>query len=502
MIDMALHAEVRRLFYAEHWKTGTIAAQLGLHHDTVERAVGVEYFDSRTRHERPSALDFYKPFLAEILEQYPKLVCTRLLRMAQERGYTGGIRAVRRFASSRRRQSRSEAFLRLHTLPGEQGQVDWGCFGKMTVGRAQRQLCCFVMVLSWSRGMFARFFLDQTTDSFLQGHQLAFQSFGGCPRVLLYDNLKSVVLDRVGDHIRFNPRILELAGHYHFAPRPCAPYRGNEKGKVERLIRFIRESFFAARAFSSLDDLNAQLAHWIQTVAHRRPVPGDAEKLPVANALEQERCRLVALPEHQLCCDLTRAVASGKTPYVRFDGNDYSIPHTLIRKPLTLIATETQVRIVDGAQVVALHTRSYDRGRSFEDPTHLCALGEQKRHAHALRARDRLRCGCPHADELIEALALAGSSLGWHTRRLVALLDQYGNTDLDTAIALALQKKAVSAEAVAHILDQQSRARHLPPPLPVVLPDNPRVRNLRVTAHSLGPYDALSQKEEKDDTHV
>ena len=97
---------------------------------------------------------------------------------------------------------------------------------------------------------------------------------------------------------------------------------------------------------------------------------------------------------------------------------------------------------------------------------------------------------------------MAGSSLGWHTRRLVALLDQYGNTDLDNAIAFALQKKAVSAEAVAHILDQQARARHLPPPLPVVLPDNPRVRNLRVTAHSLADYDALSQKQEKDDANV
>lgn len=223
MIDIGLHAEVRRLFYAEHWKVGTIAEQLGVHHETVERAVGVEYFANKTRHLQPSPLDPYKPFLAETLERYPRLVGTRLYRMVQDRGYTGSIRPVRRFARSIRRQGRSEAFLRRHTLPGQEGQVDWGCFGRIKVGHALRALSCFVMVLGWSRGMYARFFLDQTMESFLHGHTEAFETFGGCPRVLLYDNLKSVVLDRVGDHIRFHPRLLELAGHYHFAPQPCAP---------------------------------------------------------------------------------------------------------------------------------------------------------------------------------------------------------------------------------------------------------------------------------------
>jgi hypothetical protein len=293
-----------------------------------------------------------------------------------------------------------------------------------------------------------------------------------------------------------------MAGHYHFAPQPCAPYRGNEKGKVERLIRFLRESFFAARTYTSLEDLNAQLTYWIEAVAHRRPVPGDPDKTSVADALQQEQPRLVALPEHPLCCVLTRSVVSGKTPYVRFDGNDYSIPHTLVRKPLTLVASETEVSVMDGASLVARHARSYDRGRPIEDPRHLSELGDKKRHARTLRTRDRLRCSCPHTDELLDALALAGSSLGWHTRRLHVLLDQYGAADLDAAIAAALQKGAISAEAVAHLLDQQARARRRPPALSVVLPDNPRVRDLRVTSHSLGSYDALSQGQDKDDIHV
>jgi transposase len=120
----------------------------------------------------------------------------------------------------------------LETLPGEQAQVDWGHFGPLQIGRARRPLSCFVLVLSWSRAMYAQFALDQTLESFLRGHVEAFTALQGVPRQILYDNLKSVVLERVGDHIRFHPRLLELAGHYHFLPRPCAVARANEKDRA------------------------------------------------------------------------------------------------------------------------------------------------------------------------------------------------------------------------------------------------------------------------------
>ena len=141
----------------------------------------------------------------------------------------------------------AEAFLRLKTHPGEQAQVDWGHFGTIRIGNADRPLWCFVMVLSWSRAMWARFVLDPQMEGFLRCHQQAFHALGGVPRVVLYDNLKSVVIDRIGDEVRFNDRILEFAGHFAYDPRPCAPYRGNEKGRVERRIRDLRESCFAAR---------------------------------------------------------------------------------------------------------------------------------------------------------------------------------------------------------------------------------------------------------------
>jgi transposase len=442
---------------------------------------------------RPSMLDPYKAFLAETLEQHPRLRATRLFEMARDRGYQGSVVQLRRHVATIRPAPRTEAYLRLQTLPGEQAQVDWGHFGTIRVGHAKRTLSCFVMVLSWSRAMFARFALDQTLESFMRGHVEAFSALGGVPRSILYDNLKSVVLERAGDHVRFNEGMLFFAGHYHFAPKPCAPYRGNEKGKVERTIQYLRDGFFAARRFASVQDLNAQLAGWIERTAHARKVPGDPDGRLVRDALEEERTRLLALPEHPWPCHTTRSVVSGKQPYIRFDRNDYSIPHHLVGKPLVLTATEDEVRITNGTHVFTTHPRCYDEKQIIEDPAHIEELAREKRRAHDLRGRDRLRAACPAADKFIEALAQRGEHLGGQVARLLKLLDRVGPAELDVALKDALGRGAVGAASVAHVLEQRARARKAVPAIDVVLPADPRVRDLRVTPHALDSYDALAK---------
>ena len=491
MISLLQRAEIRRLFYAEHWPIGTIADAVGVHHETVRRALNRDRGIHPGPQIRPSTLDPYKAFITATLEQYPRLRATRLWAMLRDRGYPGSTVQVRRYVRTVRPAARAEAFFRLDTLVGEQGQVDWGNFGAIPIGRARRVLSCFVLVLSWSRAVYARFAFDQTLESFLRGHVEAFAALGGVPRTLLYDNLKSVVLERSGEHIRFHPRLLELAGHYHFAPQPCAVARGNEKGRVERMIQYLRHAFFAARRFHSIHDLNAQLAQWIADTAHQRPVPGDPTGRRVADALDEERPRLLPLPEHPFACDLVRAVASGKTPYLRVDGNDYSIPHILIRRPLTLVASEFEIRVLDGATEVARHPRSYNRGQRIEAEAHLAALTAAKRRAHELRGRDRLRQACPHAEAFLDALARRGDLVARHTTALLRLLDQYDPGELDAALADAVARDALSAWAIAHRLDQRARARRTPPAVPGLLPADPRARELRVTPHRLADYDGL-----------
>ncbi len=497
MIDAALRTRIRALFFGEHWKVGTIVTQLGLHRDTVERAIEVERMLNAHIRLCRSQLDPFKPFVEETLRAYPRLRATRLFEMLKLRGYAGGVGIVRTHVRTLRRTSRHEAFLRRETFPGEEAQVDWGSFGTLRIGHATRALMCFVMVLSHSRAVFARFYLDARMESFLDGHVAAFEAFGGAPRKILYDNLKSAVLDRVGDHIRFHPRLLELCGHYHTQAQPCAPYRGNEKGKVERTIRYLRDSFFAARRYRDLDDLNAQLADWIGRVADARTVPGNASKELVRDARERERARLIPRPEHRFPTEGVVAVASGKTPYLRFDRNDYSIPHTLVRKPLTLVVSLTTVRVLDGTTEVARHARSFDAGQRVEVAAHLDALVDQKRHAHELRGRDRLRSACPAAEGFFKTLAERHQSLARPAVRLGQLLDEYGAAALERALREAIERGSVSAESVAHLLAQRARRASGPTPVEVPLPDDPRVR-VRVEPHALDAYDRLTDRTPKE----
>ena len=317
-IDEKTRAEILRLYYAEKWKIGTIARQLGVHHATVERAVAATGEPVHLRRRRPSMIDPFLPFVRQTLAVWPGLPSTRLYQMAVERGYRGSQSHFRNMIAPERPRPMAEAYLRLKTLPGEQAQVDWAHFGKVRIGRAERPLMGFVMVLSYSRRPFLRFYLNAGMDNFLRGHVEAFEAWQGVPRELWYDNLKSVVAERRGDAIRFNPRFLDFAGHYRFLPKPVAVARGNEKGRVERAIRYVRDSFFAARAWRDIDDLNAQAQAWCDGIAADRPWAED-RSIAVREAFERESGSFIALPGDRYPADERVEVRIGKTPYARFD---------------------------------------------------------------------------------------------------------------------------------------------------------------------------------------
>ncbi len=492
MITPAQRAEIRRLYYSEHWKLGTIAAQLGLHRETVRAAVEHASGSVRGGVCRPTALDPYLPFIRDTLAQYPRLRATRIHEMVRQRGYPGSVIQVRRLVRRLRPETTRTVYRRIVTLIGEQAQVDWGSFGKVRIGHGTRAVSGFVMVLGYSRAIAALFTLDQTLESFLRGHVEAFEALGGIARTLVYDNLRSAVLDRRGTAVQFHPRLLELAGHYHFAPRPCTPGRGNEKGKIERQIQYLRHAFFAARPFRDLDDLNDQFRRWRDDIAHQRRHPEQPDRT-VAEVWADEQPRLLPLPAHPFETDLVRVVRSGKTPYVRFDRNLYSIPHTRVRKPLTLLASDTRIRILDQQTELARHRRTYDTGQTVEDPAHLEGLLAATRQANVHTTRDRLRAAVPATAALFERLAERGEALRPHATRLLALLDDYGPQELAAAVDDALQRDALGAGSITHILETRRRQRGLKPPLRLTLPDRPGLRDLDVQPHDLETYDALGQ---------
>ena len=491
-------AEILRRHHADHWPAGTIAAQLNLHRDSVVRILTQAGLPTLNRIERPSAIDPYLPFIRETLTQFPRLRASRLYAMVKDRGYPGKPDHFRHLIARHRPRPKSEAYLRLRTLPGEQCQIDWGHFGHLEIGQAKRPLMAFVAVLSWSREIFLRFYLGAHMENFLRGHVDAFTAWGGVPRVALYDNLKSAVLERQGTVIRFNPILLALAGHYRFEPRPVAVARGNQKGRVERAIRYIRDAFFAGRSFTGIDDLNAQATAWTSGPARERRSPED-ESLSVGAAFAQEQGRLLAVPDDAFPTDEVKAVSAGKTPYVRFDLNDYSIPHDCVSRTLTVAANLETVRILDGQAVIAAHPRSFDRGQQIECSKHIETLVEHKRAAHAHRGADQLITLIPASRELLTQATERGEPLGRTARALSELMETYGITELAAGIADALARGVPHPNAVRLALERRRLIRDEPPPVAVPLPDNVKRRDVPVRPHALDGYDRLMESDDGQD---
>ena len=500
MIPRHLEAEILRLYHAEGWRIGTLCRQLRVHRDAVRRVL-TQAGIAPPLLVRPSMIEPFVPFIQDTFARYPTLRASRLYHMVRERGYSGSADHFRHLMRRFRPRPVAEAYLRLRTLAGEQGQVDWAHFGHLQIGRARRTLMAFVMVLSYSRHLFLRFYLNAAMPSFLHGHVAAFNHFNAVPRTLLYDNLRSAVLERRSDAIRFHPTLLELSAWYRFQPRPVAVARGNEKGRVERAIRFVRERFFAARRFADLADLNAQALTWCLGEAAERPCPEDRDR-SVRACFEEEQPRLLGLPAEPFPCEERIVVRAAKTPYVRFDLNDYSIPYTHVRRSLELLATLETVRVVMGAEILAVHPRSFDRGAQIEDPAHIQSLVDHKRAGRAHRAMDRLHHAAPTAGRFFKLAAARGVHLAVLTRGLLELLQTHGAGALEEALAAALREDTAHLGAVRHFIDLHRARRGQSPPIPVALPDDPRVRALTVRAHPLTDYEQLTREARDEHSHV
>ncbi|HEX4172819.1 MAG TPA: IS21 family transposase [Acetobacteraceae bacterium] len=487
-----LEAQILRYYHVERWRIGTIARQLHVHHGTVARVLAQAGLPRIGPPARRSRVEPYLPFIHQTLEKFPTLTASRLYAMVCERGYRGSGDHFRHLIACYRPRPAAQAYLRLRSLPGEQAQVDWAHFGHLVIGRARRPLMAFVMVLSHSRQIFLRFFLDARMENFLRGHVAAFEAWQGVPRVLLYDNLKTAVLERRGDAIRFHPTLLSFAGHYRYEPRPVAVARGNEKGRVERAIRYVRDGFFAARTFTDLDDLNAQAEAWCNGLAADRRCPEDLKR-SVREVFAEEAPRLLPLPDNPAPLLEHVAVSVGKTPYVRFDLNTYSVPHTHVRRVLTVLADPHEVRVVDGGAVLARHPRSYDRDAQIEQAGHVEALEQQKRAARQHRATDRLVQAAPASQTLLIRAAERGANLGTITAALMRLLAQTSAAEMQAAILEALQRGVPHPNAVRLALSRRRQQRGEPPPVGVALPAHLQARDTLVQPHALETYDQLKE---------
>lgn len=484
-IGIDIEAEIRRLFYAEHWRRGTIAAQLGIHSDVVSRVTGNVGMKRGTRRTSPLLLEPFAPFVVETLTQYPSLRATRLLDMIRERGYAGSLRTLRRYVKTVRPKARAVALLRVDTLPGEQSQIDWAHVGEIAVPGGTRKLWVFVAVLAHSRACFAELVFSQDVHSLRRSLVRAASFFGGVTRQWLFDNPKTVVIARRGDLVRFHPELLDIAAQLHVQPRLCTPRQPQQKGRVERLIRYLKDRFFAARRFHSIEHGNAQLLDFIAHVAHQRPHPGFPDRT-VADVFDEERPRLLALPDPLPATDLVMPVPFDKTAFFCLDTNQYSAPSAYACRTLTLMASDTEIRLLDGDAEVARHPRCWGRHQRIESPAHRAELLEEKRAARDLKSRDRLRAEIPGAEVLLARWFDAGRNVGSLAARTLQLLDAYGPSITTEAVAEMIARGTHDPGALA-ILCEQRRRGPAGPPAAIHFGDHVRERD--VIPHDLGDYD-------------
>jgi transposase len=343
-----------------------IARQLERDRKTVRKYIerGLEAPAYGPREPRPTVVTPFAPYLRERIATFPELTGSRLLREIRELGYSGGYTAVKDFLRAIRPRALQAFERRFETPPGKQAQVDFAFFRAVFTDQpdAERIVWLFSMVLGHSRMMWGRFVAHQDLQTVLRCHIAAFEALGGVPAEILYDRMKTAVLGEVDDQgIAYNRKLLDLATHYRFLPKACAPYRAKTKGKVERPFRYVREDFFLGGSFRNLDDLNAQFRHWLDTVANPRRHATTGRI--VLEHFAEEKPYLKALPAIPFTVVLTLDRRITRDGMVSVGGNLYSVPDSTRRRVVEVHTLANEIRILEDDQLIAVHPVLEGRGQ-------------------------------------------------------------------------------------------------------------------------------------------
>lgn len=454
MIDYELFARIKECRQQHGLTVPQIAQELSLDPRTVAKWLAQANFRPRQAKPKASKLDPFKPTLQRLLEKHP-YTGMQLFQRLREEGYDGGYSILKQYLRLVR-PKRPPAFLTLTFAPGECAQVDWGEFGTVAVGSTRRRLSFFVMVLCYSRMMYLEFTTSQTMEHFLACHRNAFEFFGGVPARIMVDNLKSAVIRRVvGQGPVFNTRYLDFAHHYGFVISPCNIGKGNEKGRVENGVGYIKKNFLNGLELDAFAPINPAARLWLNTIANQR-LHGETRKKPVELfGEEQPTLKLLASPAYDVATILP-VVASSRFR-VTFETNRYSVPAAYASARLTLKVYPDRLCLYHQELLIARHVRSFDRHQDFEDPDHPKELLAQRQNARQQKLLQRFFALSPRAHAYYQELLHRSLNPQHHITRIVALAEIHGQQPVAQAMEDAFQFHAFRAEYLASILEQRAR---------------------------------------------
>jgi transposase len=484
VIDYETFAKIHDCHDRQGLTIAQTARALGLDRRTVAAWLARPRFEPRRPRPRGSVLDPFKPRITRLLDTHP-YSAVQIFQRLHEEGYGGGMTLVRDYVR-RVRPPRQPVYLKLHFAPGECVQVDWGTKGTVAVGHTRRRLSFFVMVLAFSRQMFVEFTVSQTMEHFLACHEHAFAAIGGVPSKIMVDNLKSAVLQRLaGTAPVFNPRYLDFARHHGFDIIPCNVGRGNEKGRVESGVGYVKKNFLHGLELAEFGTIQAAVQVWLDTVANVR-IHGETHQRPV-DLLVQERPHLRPLNPHPYDVAQTSTSVASSQFRITLDTNQYSVPSTYAHRRLTVKAYPDRVCIYFDNQLIARHARRYGRHEDIEDPDHARGLIAQRHRAREQRLMLRFLALSPQAAAYYEGLEQRRFNARHHVRKILALTEIYGTDAVARAIADGLAFAAFSAEYITNILEV--RARALPEPGPLQLTRRSDLLDIDIAPPDLDAYE-------------
>jgi len=493
MISYEIYCQIIQM-KQDHLRTSQIAMKLELNEQTVRHWLNEECYRQRKAGTRISKLDPYKPQILRWLEIYP-YSSMQIFQRLKEEGYQGGVTILKDYVT-KIRPRKQKAFLSLSFSPGECAQVDWGQYGTVTVGSTKRRLSFFVMVLCYSRMMYVEFTLLEQMEHFLSCHQNAFQFFGGVPEAIMVDNLKCAVIKRhVGQNPVFNPRYLDFANHYGFKIRACGVGKGNEKGRVENAVGYVKKNFLAGLDIPNFSAIQPAVLNWKNQIANVR-IHGTTHKQP-CEMFKTEKPSLHPLPAMLFDIASIRPVRVNNRFRVTADSNRYSTPAEYAGSHLTLKAYPDRLCMYHHNKLIAEHTRSYDRHQDFENPDHPRQLLQHRRKAREQKLFMCFLTLSPKADEYYKQLAKRRMNPRHHIRQIVALSEIYGVEKLARAIEDAFTFQAFSCEYIANILEQREHV--LPQAGALHLTRRQDLLELDMEEPNLSIYDC-EQEQNKGDT--
>ena len=481
-------AEVLRLSLIDGMSARVIAKRLSMSRNTVRKMLGrAPARTNRPTAKRGSILEPYKPEIKDLLDEVPEMRAPAVLERLRVLGYTGGVTIVRDYLRHARPRSCREAFLTLDFHPGAAMQVDWADFGYAIPG-CPRRVSALVIALCYSRYLYIEFTLSQRFGTFVRAMERGLDFFGGTTVVDIFDNMKTVVITNNQKTVQFNQNFLAYSRARSFGIRACTPGKGNEKGRVERPIGFVRERFWPGRRFTSLLDLNTQASAWRDDFANNREhdVTG---KIPSLVFKHEEKHLLRPLTKNPPF-ETDDIVSTGVTKLFRigFDRNRYSVPPRMVGQPLVVRANDEIVAAYIGVKQVALHRRSWGIGEDIEHPSHrAAALSKKPRAAAGVLPAHLIGLGETGAAYL-RVFAAGRRSIARELRRLTFLCELFTERATADAMAEVMTTGHVGSEYVEYVLRHKRCLVPAPPPLKL---GDPELDALNFGEPDLSVYDQL-----------